>query len=99
MASLILWKPFVYDNTDYPTWALVMGWIIALIPLSAIPIYFCKELITNSNPNLSMWEVSVHFIHILVREIVFQDLEVDFCPPTANVDLKRVTTMDHLKTS
>ncbi|CAH0394010.1 unnamed protein product [Bemisia tabaci] len=40
--------PLTYNRTYiYPTWAMVIGWFMALVPMSAIPLYFFYYLFSQ----------------------------------------------------
>lgn len=56
--SVLSAAPLTYNRTyHYPTWALVLGWSMALASMVAIPIYFFSYLF--SRPGNTIQEVSL----------------------------------------
>lgn len=55
--SVISAAPLTYNRTYvYPTWALVLGWLMALASMVAVPIYFFTYLF--SRPGKTFKEVN-----------------------------------------
>lgn len=61
--SIVTYKPLTYNRTYvYPTWAQVIGWSMALVPMSMIPIYFTYYLVTS--PGGSLLQVGTYILFV-----------------------------------
>jgi hypothetical protein len=51
--SMSAYAPLTYNRTYiYPLWAQGIGWMLALVPMSVIPIYFFWYLLTRKGTTL-----------------------------------------------
>ncbi|KAI1286885.1 Sodium- and chloride-dependent GABA transporter 2 [Halotydeus destructor] len=57
--SIVAYKPVRYNNVyDYPEWAIMIGWILAVSSMVAIPLYSICRLITTPGDSLSQkWTI------------------------------------------
>ena len=42
--SLYQWKGMTYEDYTYPTWSMVMGWLMVCSSVIWIPIMFCVKM-------------------------------------------------------
>lgn len=54
------YKPSTYDKYTYPTWADVIGWLMALACVVAIPIVMVVK-ISGEKEGRNIWQVSYHY--------------------------------------
>lgn len=66
VASLVDYTPPSYRQYQYPTWAQVLGWIIASLSLLCIPVYAIVVIIRS--PGNSLREVRQFFIQYLILD-------------------------------
>lgn len=57
--SSVKYSPFTYGTYLYPTWSVVMAWIIASLPLICIPIGMAHAL--YGTPSISLVKVNLHY--------------------------------------
>ncbi|KAL0268073.1 UNVERIFIED_CONTAM: hypothetical protein PYX00_010147 [Menopon gallinae] len=59
--SVVTYKPLTYNRTYvYPAWAQVIGWFMALVPMSMIPIHFVYYLLKSPGNTLKeKWKSAI----------------------------------------
>ena len=59
MFSLVQYTPFSVAGYEYPTWALVLGWFIAILSIVCIPAGAVHAIATAEGK--SLWQVRLSF--------------------------------------
>jgi len=55
MFSLVQYQPFSMAGYEYPTWALVLGWLLAAMSIVCIPVGMVHAVYTSKGA--TVWEV------------------------------------------
>ena len=68
--SLVQYQPFSVAGYEYPTWAIVLGWIIAVLSIVCIPAALVHSIATAEGKTL--WQVMRHTVFCWGKLIHFQ---------------------------
>ncbi|KAJ8310499.1 hypothetical protein KUTeg_012364 [Tegillarca granosa] len=76
---LLVYSPFSFGSYSYPTWAVVMAWVIASLPLICIPIGMAHALYRTS---------SISLVKLLRLRLTVTPTEDDSVHGNRNLELK-----------
>ncbi|KAJ8310021.1 hypothetical protein KUTeg_011886 [Tegillarca granosa] len=62
--SFVKYSPFTYGSYVYPTWAVIVAWIIASLPLICIPIGMFHAF--YKTPSITIMQVQLFFEYLLL---------------------------------